>query len=257
MKKKLLGMDEATFEDLAFGIRSSREVDAVGIAYANNPVVCYNSKTMRYIRNILGVVLGAVLLFSLTPEDVALRTEKMLHSLKSIQADFEHILYSMSITTPLKEKGKFYFRKPDTMKWVYQDPEEKIFLYEEGKFNFYIPEDNQLMRGFLSEENHESEILDILSGKTKLQDSYHIEFSTFPTENTSIYQLKLTPAEEDEFSHILVEIDEETWLIQKIIFFDWGGNKQEFIFRHIKINVRFPLDLFELKIPPDVEIIEK
>jgi len=209
------------------------------------------------MKHFLGIVILSLFLFPLTPNDVAKRTEKNLHSLSSIKADFEQIYYSVSVTTPLQEKGKFTFKKPDLMKWEYQEPEEKVFLYKQGIFLFYIPEDNQLIKSSLDDENHESEILSLLSGRKSLQDHYLIEFSPFPTENTQAYQLKLTPREEDEYSFILLEIDGKSWLIRKAIFFDWAGNKTEFRFGHIKTNVKVPQSFFELKVPPDVEIIEK
>jgi len=209
------------------------------------------------MKHIPWLLIFSLFLFSLTPEDVAMRTEKRLLSLRSIKADFEQIYYSVSITTPLREKGEFTFKKPDLMKWEYREPEEKVFLYKKGNFLFYIPEDNQLIKSSLAEENHESEILSLLSGQKTFQDHYLIEFSPFPTENTHSFQLKLTPREEDEYSFILLEIDEKSWLIRKAIFLDWAGNKTEFRFSHIRANVRVPLSFFELKVPPDVEIIEK
>ena len=209
------------------------------------------------MKHIPWLLILPLFLFSLTPEDVALRTEKRLLSLRSLKADFEQIYYSVSVTTPLQEKGKFTFKKPDLMKWEYREPEEKVFLYKKGSFLFYIPEDNQLIKSSLGEENHESEILNLLSGQKTLQDHYLIEFSPFPTESTQTYKLKLTPREEEEYSFILLEIDEKSWLIKKAIFFDWAGNKTEFRFSRIKANANVPLSFFELKVPPDVEIIEK
>lgn len=194
--------------------------------------------------------------FPYTAEDIALKAEKKLRSLHSIQAHFEQIYYSSTVSTPLREKGNFYFKKPDLMKWEYKDPEKKIFLYKEGVFQFYIPEDNQLIRSSLSEEGHEAEILSLLSGKKKLTDNYLIEFSPFPTDHPKSWQLKLTSKEEDEDSFILLELDEKSWLIQKAIFFDWTGNKTEFKFSKIKTNVRFSQNVFVLKVPPGVEIIE-
>ena len=142
------------------------------------------------------------------------------------------------------------------MKWEYKDPEEKIFLYKEGVFLFYIPEDKELFRSSLSKEKYESEILSLLSGKKRLKDDYLLESNPFPSENQKAWQLKLTPIEEGEYTYILLEIDEKTWLIRKAIFFDWAGNKSEFRFSQIKTNVRLPEKVFELKVPPDVEIFE-
>ncbi len=203
------------------------------------------------------LLLLSSLITSYTAGDVALKTEEKIRSLRSIQAKFEQIYYSSTVSMPLEEKGNFNFQKPDSMRWEYKDPEEKTYLLKDGVFWEYIPEENQATKYDLEREGYESDILALLSGKKGILDNYQVEFSPFPTEDKSAYQLKLTPRkEEEEDSFILLEINEKNWLIQKAIFFDWAGNKTEYIFSSIKTNVKFPHDFFELRLPQDVEIIE-
>ena len=207
--------------------------------------------------NFLCLILTLFLSSSFTAEDVVNKTGDKILSLNSLKADFEQLYYSISVSRPLVEKGKFYFKKPQLMKWEYMEPEKNIFLYKDRNFFFYVPEENQLTRGLLEEGTPGTEILDILSGKKTLQADYIIEFSPFPTEKDHVYQIKLTPKEETEYSFILLEIERKTWLIGRAIFFDWAGNKTEFRFSNIKTNVKFPKNTFELKLPPDVEIIDR
>jgi outer membrane lipoprotein carrier protein len=208
------------------------------------------------MKHIISILILFWLIPSPTVEDTALKVESKLRSVQSIQSNFNQIYYSSSVSTPLIERGKFYFKKPDLMKWEYKDPEEKIFLYKEGAFLQYFPEDKELYRSYSSKEMYESEILSLLSGKKRLNDNYLIEPSPFPSENKKAPQLKLIPREEGEYTHILLEIDEKTWLIRRAIFFDWAGNKNEFKFSQIKTDVRLSNKVFELKIAADVEIIE-
>lgn len=208
------------------------------------------------MKHIAWLFLLSLLSSPYTAEDIALRAETKLRSLRSIQAKFEQVYYSSTVSTPLREKGNFYFKKPALMKWEYKDPEERTYLLKEGFFLEYIPEDNQIIKYDLSREEHEPEILSILSGQKGIVDNYSVEFSPFPTKNSKALQLKLTPKQEDTDTFILLEIDEKTWLIQKAIFFDWAGNKMEYRFSKIKTNVRLAKDVFELKVPPGVEIIE-
>jgi outer membrane lipoprotein-sorting protein len=208
---------------------------------------------MRYL---LCLLFFSVFSFSATIDDVVLNVERKLRSMRSLQANFRQIYYSSTVSTPLNEKGKFYFQKPDWMRWEYKDPEEKIFLYKDGAFLMYFPEDKEVLQSELSKEKYESEILTLLSGQKNLKDDYTVEFSPFPSDSQKTWKLKLTPKEESDYTHILLEIDEKTWLIRKVFFFDWAGNKQEFQFSQIKTDVRFPQKTFELDIPPDVEIIK-
>lgn len=192
-----------------------------------------------------------------TAEDVASQVEKTLKSMQTLEARFEHDFYSAVVSTPLKEKGKLYFKKPDLMRWEYTDPENNIYLYVGDKYQWYFVEENQLERGSITEEGHEAEILHLLTGQKNLVDFYAVEFSSFPTGNPQNAQIKLTPKQEDDGSYLLLEIDRKKWLIHKIIFMDWEGNKTEFQFSRIKFNASLPKNIFELKLPSDVEIIER
>jgi outer membrane lipoprotein-sorting protein len=196
------------------------------------------------------------LCFAQSAEDIAQRVESRIRSFNTLKANFEHIYYSSSVSTPLKERGRFYYQKPGVMKWEYFDPEEKVFLYEEGLLQSYYPEDNQLVQNSLSEGEDEAEFLSLLSGRIEMQKNYTITFSSFPTDNPNNYQLKLTPRGESQDAYILLEVDKKQWLIRKAISFDWTGNKSEFLFTQIKVNPTLSKNTFQLSLPPDVEIIK-
>jgi len=197
-----------------------------------------------------------VFCLSQTAEEIALQTEAKIRSYRSLQADFEHIYHSSTVSTPLEENGRLYIKKPDWMKWEYKEPEKKMFLYRDDLFQSYFPEDNQLVRQSLSEEDSEAETLSLLTGQKSLLDQYEVEFDSFPTENKKVWQLRLTPNDENEDAFLLLEIDQSTGLISKLISLDWSGNRQEFHFKNIKTNLNLADKVFELVIPPDAEIVE-
>lgn len=192
--------------------------------------------------------------FAQTAEDIAQKTESQLRSYQTLQAEFEHLYYSATVATPLKETGICYFQKPGLMKWHYKNPEEKIFLLKDSIIESYFPEDNQLIRSTYTEEE-ESDILQLLSGKQSLLENYTADFNPFPTENSDVMQIKLTPKQEDNENIILLEISSKTWMILKAVFFDWAGNKSEFHFKRIRLDSSLPKKIFDLKVPKGTEII--
>ncbi|MBN1224864.1 MAG: outer membrane lipoprotein carrier protein LolA [Candidatus Aminicenantes bacterium] len=206
---------------------------------------------------LIGMLILSVWTLGQTAEDIALRVERKLHSFETFQAEFEQFYYSSTISVPLHERGKLYFKNPGMMKWEYQDPEEKVFLIKDGIFWDYNKEEEQLIKYSIAEEGENTEIIALLSGQMKLLDTYDVDYSPFPTENEYSKQIKLTPKDE-EFadSFLLLEIDEKNWLILKIISFDWTGNKTEFHFKKFKTNISLATDTFDIKIPPGTEIIE-
>jgi outer membrane lipoprotein-sorting protein len=142
------------------------------------------------------------------------------------------------------------------MRWEYLDPEPKTYVYKEGLTLAYFPEDNQLYRRSLPPEERDSAIFSLLTGRAGIEQHYLVEAAEFPSGSGSSVQVKLIPKEEGEYTYILLAIDRKSWLIRSAVFFDWAGNKQEFRFSSIKVNPRLGSKTFEIKVPPDCEVIE-
>jgi outer membrane lipoprotein carrier protein len=205
---------------------------------------------------ILLLSLGTAATNSVSPQEAARNIEKTFASLRSLQAEFEQTYYSASLATPLLEKGRLFLQKPELMRWEYLEPERNVYLYKEGVSLAYFPEDNQIFRHALSPEEKDWAVFSLLAGRARITEAYTIEAAEFPTDKKNSVQLKLVPLEEGELSYILIEADPRTWLLDKAIFLDWAGNKQEFHFRAYKLNPRLDARLFELEVPPDCEVIE-
>jgi outer membrane lipoprotein carrier protein len=191
-----------------------------------------------------------------TPQQAVRNLENAFASLRSLEADFRQDYLSSTIATPLQESGRFYFQKPDRMRWEYREPEPHVFVVKDGRVWDYVPEDNQLIRTALSPEQKNSAVFSLLTGRARIEDDYQIEPAEFPSDRKSAVQVKLIPRQEGEFTHILLEIDTGTWLIDRIVTLDWAGSKQEFVFRRVKINPGLPEATFEVKVPAGTEIIE-
>ncbi len=189
-------------------------------------------------------------------EEAVANLEKALKAVTTLRADFEQFHYSMAVTEPLHEKGEILLEKPGRMRWEYKSPQNKVFLYKEGVLETYLPEEKQLTRSPVAPEALESDIFGILLGLASFRDAYAVEAALFPTEAEGVRQVKLTPLEEGDFSHILLEIDETSWLLRRAIFLEWAGNKREFVFSRVRTGVRLPSGAFTLKVPPGTEIID-
>ena len=142
------------------------------------------------------------------------------------------------------------------MRWDYTDPERKTFVFNAGLLLSWFPEDNQLWRQRIPPEDFEGDIPAILTGKARLAERYDVQTSPFPGSGPGAPQLRLTPKSDPDGSIILVEIDPSTWMLRRAVLFDWAGNKTEFVFSRFKANPRLGAGQFEIKVPPDCEIID-
>ena len=188
--------------------------------------------------------------------EILLRTEKTLAALSSLQADFEQTYFSATVSAPLREKGRLYYRKPGLMRWEYRGGTSQVVVFADGILETYDPEENQLIRQRIPDDQAQGTIFGFISGEARLAETYRAETSPFPGAEEPVYQLKLTPIEEGETAYILVEIDARTDLLRRVILFDWAGNKNEFAFSRLKTNLPLDPDLFTVRVPADCEIIE-
>lgn len=203
------------------------------------------------------LALGVAGASAVTPGEAVANLGRALKAAGTLKANFEQLHYSMSVSKPLREKGELFLAKPDRMRWVYKSPQDKVFLYKDGVLEMYIPEDKQLTRSRIPREALETDIFGIFLGVMSYEKAYVIEDSPFPTDAVRVKQVKLTPRTEGDYSHILLEIDERTWLLRRVIIFEWSGTKREFLFSQVRTGLRLSPATFELKVPPDCEIIDE
>jgi outer membrane lipoprotein-sorting protein len=213
---------------------------------------------IRWPIRILGVLIlaGGTLFGQAQPRDILVRAEKALAALHSFQADFEQAFFSTTVSTPLKEKGRLFFQKTGRMRWVYEGPSSQIIVLRDGVLETYDPEENQLHRQILPKEQTDTAIFGLLSGQARLSETYDVENNPFPGAEGPVHQLKLTPKEEGETAYILLEIDARTYLLRRVVLFDWAYNKNEFTFSRLKINPRLGPDTFIIAVPDGCEIID-
>jgi outer membrane lipoprotein-sorting protein len=188
-------------------------------------------------------------------EDIARNLESRMGELHSLQADFQQTLFSSTISTPLQEKGTLYIRKPGWLRFDYEEPETHVFLIKGSLYQEYYPEDKQLVERTLTEEGSEAALLALLAGSSGILEHYRVEFDPDAPEEAGGHHLKLTPREEEADTYIILEIDARDGLIRRAVSFDWTGNRQEFLFSRVKTDIRLSDNIFELKVPPDVDII--
>ncbi|MCK7541414.1 MAG: outer membrane lipoprotein carrier protein LolA [Marinilabiliales bacterium] len=117
---------------------------------------------------------------AVTPAEAVASMQKALQAVSTLQARFEQLHYSVSVSMPLREKGELYLEKPDRMRWEYRDPQNKVFLYKAGVLETYLPEEKQLTRSPVPEEALKTDIFGLLLGRMSFEEAYTVEDSPFP-----------------------------------------------------------------------------
>jgi outer membrane lipoprotein-sorting protein len=145
------------------------------------------------------------------------------------------------------EKGIITFRDPAMIKWHYLDPEDKIFLLEKERYQFYSPEQNQLIRGPVGKQNET--ILWQLLFADALAPRIHCEEKQ---RTISIRQDR-----EDEPAVIIKIKIGPDFLPESAVQTDAYGAVHTFRFHDFQFHVLLAANEFVLDVPANVEIIEQ
>jgi outer membrane lipoprotein carrier protein len=183
--------------------------------------------------------------------------QKRYAQVRDLKMDFIQN-YRSPRRSPRTETGILYLRRPGMMRWEYKSPGEKLFVSNGKMIYFYLPEERQVQKMPVKESRDQRVPFLFLLGKGNLKKDFSkIEWATddkpFFQGNKVLYAYPKKNI--DEFAKILMEFDPHVLQLQRITIFDIDGSKSEFVFTNIKENLGVNAQVFNFKIPANVEIV--
>ena len=173
--------------------------------------------------------------------------------LKSFTADFTQSFASRALGSAFEESGKLYIKMPGQMRWDYEKPEEKIAVYNGAGSWLYIKEDNTVIKGNLDASESSRALLSLFTGMADLKRLFEGEVIS---RNNSNIIVKITlKAENDQFDHLIVAVDQKSKMVVRIEVFDLLGNTMTYLLKNIKENNDIKPDIFQFSIPPGAQLI--
>ncbi len=209
-----------------------------------------------------------IVLFTISENLFLLSKESEIDSVvDALQRKYSHVRdlkmdFIQNYRTPRRrsrtETGVLYLRRPGMMRWEYQTPGEKLFVSNGKSIYFYLPEERQVQKTSVKESRDQRVPFLFLLGKGNLKKDFsRIEEATdqkpFFEGNRVLYAYPKKSVE--EFARILMEFDPNRLELQRIAIFDIDGSESEFVFTNIKKNVGLSAQIFDFKIPPNVEVV--
>ncbi len=184
--------------------------------------------------------------------------QKKYSQVKDLKMDFIQNYYSPKRNSRT-ETGTLYLRRPGMMRWEYQSPSQKLFVSDGKAIFFYLPDERQVQRTSVKESRDQRVPFLFLLGKGNLKKDFsRIEWAKndrpFFEGNRILYAYPKKNI--DEFAKILMEFDPKSLQLQRITIFDVDDSRSEFVFTNIKENLGLSSQLFNFKIPENVEVVE-
>jgi outer membrane lipoprotein carrier protein len=191
-----------------------------------------------------------------TVDLVVSRLQEKYEGLESFSAEFEQLFQSRVLQ--LKESGIVMMEKPGKMYWEYQQPTSKFFVADGQRAYFYVPRDRQVIVSDLDLSGVQTPLLFLL-GKGNIQEDFRVELEEQekPLEPTNTL-IKLMPKQpQADFSFLILEVNSSSYLIRRLVVVEPIGNRNEYILRNFRENIRIPDKQFVFEVPEDVELMSR
>jgi outer membrane lipoprotein carrier protein len=198
---------------------------------------------------------SAAKLFSADVESAVAGLQKRYASVETVTGSFRQTFRAPGIDQV--ESGVFRMKKPCLMRWEYRQPEEKLFVADGRVAFLYVPKDRQVTVQPFSSVDMRDTPLELLLGQADIRKNYIASWETGlkpQVERTLL--IRLTPRRNDGgFELLVLEIDQSTYDLRRIVMREAGGNTSEFLLTNVTTNAKLSNNDFQFKPPKGVEIV--
>ncbi len=194
--------------------------------------------------------------YALTAEEVADKVQATYKSFSDLQAEFVQRATNRLSGASQEASGRLFLKWPGKMRWEYEKPEPRLFLIDGKTLWSYSPVERQAVtqdiRGALS-----SGPIGILFGISTLRRDFRVRaIAHAGTRDSQEFLLDLAPkGEEPSFKRVVLAIDRESFLIQRLTVFDLYGNTTGVNLSDLKVNGGLKDELFQFSPPPGTDLV--
>lgn len=196
--------------------------------------------------------------YAMDLDSVVKEFQQRYAAVKTVTGNFQHHYRAPAQGIDQEESGVFWFKRPGLMRWESRQPEEKLFVVDGQKSFHYIPLDYQVYeQPFTPADLHNTPLV-LLLGAVDIHKNYEVdwELSILPEfDHTCL--IRLTSRQpEPGYSFLVLELNQETWDLQRLIIREATGNTSEFLFADVKTNVKIDDRKFRFKRPKGVDVVQ-
>ncbi len=179
--------------------------------------------------------------------------QERYRGIDSFAADFRQVYSGHNVHQ--EESGILFMKKPAKMFWEYQKPRTKLFVADGSKTYFYLPADRQVVESSLRLDTAQTPLL-FLFGRADVESEFHVGYSDETPSREGNVVIRLEPIQPNgDYSEVLLEIDPETHLIERLQVVEPIGNRNDYYLSNFRENVKVSDKKFEFRIPPGTEVI--
>jgi outer membrane lipoprotein carrier protein len=158
------------------------------------------------------------------------------------------------------ESGRLWAKRDGRVRWTYEKPTRKDFVYDGKKAWFYEPDNGQVTEFDKFEQSPIWGAVRFLWGQGNLMDVFAVAACNDPkcrdnaAPGLAVYQL--TPKKPiAAVDHVVLEVDPATSQVRRSIVYDTLGNRTEYAFSDVSIGCQVPDAKLTFEVPKGVSVV--
>jgi outer membrane lipoprotein carrier protein len=176
--------------------------------------------------------------------------------MRGLDANFAQIYHGPDGRV-LREAGHLQLKRPGKARWDYNAPEKKVFVSDGKNVYFHAEGEKHATQASVKESADPQIPFLFLLGRGNLRrDFSRIETvaDERPIQPGNVV-LRLVPKRApQEFKQLLVEVDPSSFEVKRMVIFERGGARMDFILSNVRENYVAPDNQFQFTPPPGVVI---
>lgn len=179
-------------------------------------------------------------------------------NVRTLRADFTQTYYAWGRTRV--ESGTVTMARGGRMRWVYQEPEEKIFVANGKQLLFYVPAEKQLTISSAHDAKDAQVPLEILLSHLQLSRVFsRVDLASEALETPrGDHVIRCFPRflYKKEYRSVLIDLT-PAFDVRRLVVFYPDNSTMQFAFSHVERNTPVDDSLFVFSPPPGTEIIHQ
>jgi outer membrane lipoprotein carrier protein len=193
-----------------------------------------------------------------TVDELVDRVQATCARTQDLSARFHQRVTNRALGQDIEGKGLLLLKRPGKIRWVYEKPEPREIVVDGKNLWDYSPVDKQARVQEFGADFASRMPMSFLAGDCQLHREFvisSVEHSgTRASPTTRILDLK--PKRPDVgVARVLLEVNLQTYTVEKTTFFDGAGNTTVIAFANLKLNPGLRDDQFQFIPPAGVTVI--
>lgn len=181
-------------------------------------------------------------------------------AMQSLTASFHQELRRRDSGVTQVNEGFLQWRKPLLVRWEVLGVNAELFIIEQQSIWNYFPDEELVYRYPIDIVENSVVIIKVVTGQSSLEKDFSVvdEGLEELADGRRVVRLHLYPHEPSQnFTEAILWLDIDSYLMERILIYDFYGNENDVTFSHIQPDALVPDEAVSFTPPDGTEIIDQ